>query len=530
MKKIINISDGTQKGKTTHILKETETCTEFVNINLVYEYNVVLEDVLQKAKQFNISCAKIDAKEIAKYRTALIKDEEDLGIPNMLVGILDHHRFAILESFMVWLHERKWPVRMIFDEWDVHQIGYILHRMEGILKDNCIQKMMTAEWAPDILELISATNLAAIISDIMYDDVQEIKGYEGYCGWDELQINTVPESDLTDFLNDGTLSLALRRHLYRAWISHENILFNMSHKIEDHNKIANSLSQTQWQGKSKVINHKSADSLVEIPQSNTCIIGGHSFGRSVSVPNLTTLLYYRPNLQVSASLLQAVGRVLGPREVNPVVITTEQNRRAIEQGIDLERKILAEDALRWTPDERHRWLQDQAKGYDENIKMFGVKSNGFKETNNPRYEVVTKEEIEGFHKADDYFEFDVTVEDWEAWEKGSEVNESWWDKYCKVAFAPLIAKQHPEPISNRTRDSIKQYLDNGYRRYVHSKNNFRKYPIMTGRIPEKPGKGFIIFHDQEQKFTANTWHHNHLGQPVRIVDKVVWRELKEAGQ
>ena len=57
MKKIINISDGTQKGKTTHILKETETCTEFVNINLVYEYNVVLEDVLQKAKQFNISCA-----------------------------------------------------------------------------------------------------------------------------------------------------------------------------------------------------------------------------------------------------------------------------------------------------------------------------------------------------------------------------------------------------------------------------------------------------------------------------------------
>ena len=30
MKKIINISDGTQKGKTTHILKETETCTEFV--------------------------------------------------------------------------------------------------------------------------------------------------------------------------------------------------------------------------------------------------------------------------------------------------------------------------------------------------------------------------------------------------------------------------------------------------------------------------------------------------------------------
>ena len=58
MKKIINISDGTQKGKTTHILKETETCTEFVNINLVYEYNVVLEDVLQKAKQFNIIILK----------------------------------------------------------------------------------------------------------------------------------------------------------------------------------------------------------------------------------------------------------------------------------------------------------------------------------------------------------------------------------------------------------------------------------------------------------------------------------------
>ena len=98
MKKIINISDGTQKGKTTAVLKETETCTEFVNINLVYEYNVVLEDVLQKAKQFKISCATIDAKEIAKYRIALIKDEKDLVIPDMLVGILDYHRFAILES------------------------------------------------------------------------------------------------------------------------------------------------------------------------------------------------------------------------------------------------------------------------------------------------------------------------------------------------------------------------------------------------------------------------------------------------
>lgn len=523
MKKIINVSDGTQKGKTTAVLKETETCTEFVNINLVYEYNVVLEDVLQKAKQFNISCATIDAKEIAKYRIALIKDEKDLVIPDMLVGILDYHRFAILESFMVWLHERKWPVRTILDEWDVYQIGYENRRLNR-LRDNCIQKMMTAEWAPDILELISATNFAGVLSDIMYDDVQEIAGYEGYCGWDELQINTVPESDLIDFLNDGTLSSTLRRHLNRAWISQENILINMSHKIEDHNKIADSLSQTQWQGNSKVINHKSADSLTEIPQSNTCIIGGHSFGRSVSVPNLTTMLYYRPNLQVSAPLLQAVGRVLGPREVNPVVITTEQNRRAIEQSIDLERKIITEEVLRWTPNERHSWVIDQAKGYDENLKMFGLKSNGFKETNNPRYEVVTKEEVIGLHKADDYFKFDVSMEDWEAWEVDGKVNESWWNKYCKDAFAPMIEKQHPEPISNRTRVSIKEYLDNGYRRYVHSKNNFRKYPIMTGRIPEEPGKGFIIFHDQEQEFTANTWHHNHLGQPVRLVNKVVWRE------
>ena len=512
-----------QMGKTTHTLRETETCIDFLNLNMVFEFNITVEDVLQKAKPYPYSTERLDRKIARNTRKGLIVDE-DYVLPTMFVGIWDVYRAEHVESLLLWAKHRGIPTRMILDEYDVFGVGHT-RREACSARDESVNMLMQRELI-DILEMNSATNISGVISDIKLTDVNRIKPYDGYCGWESLQIVTLDEHHFTDLLN-GHLTNEFKRKLGRSYQSQENVLMNLHDRTEEHETIATAVDFGAYSN-IKTINYSTNDSLDDIPESNTLIVGGQKFGRSVSIPNLTTCFYYRKSIPAIATLLQAVGRVLGPRPFDPVVVTTPTLARSIEQGFNLEQKIIDEEILLYPPTERVQWLNEQVQNLDC-VKLFTAKSNGYRESKRAEYRVT--EDVEGFHKFDHWFEIDMPLELWEAWEDKSRARETSQAmlKICESLYPHIKDIQgirdegEGKNAANRKYIAIRKYNDDGYGRYVDRKGSKRKLPILYGRQRGVPGKGFLILRDPDQEYHDKCWHHNEYGQKVRLVQKIIER-------
>lgn len=511
-------------GKTTHTLRETENCIDFLNLNMVFEFNITLEDVLQKAKPYPYSTESLDRKIARNTRKGLIIDQ-DYVLPTMFVGIWDVYRAEHVESLLLWAKHRGIPTRMILDEYDVFGVGHT-RREACSARDESVNMLMQRELI-DILEMNSATNISGVISDIKLTDVNRIKPYDGYCGWESLQIETLDEHHFTDLLN-GHLTNEFKRKLGRSYQSQENVLMNLHDRTEEHETIATAVDFGAYSN-IKTINYSTNDSLDDIPESNTLIVGGQKFGRSVSIPNLTTCFYYRKSIPAIATLLQAVGRVLGPRPFDPVVVTTPTLARSIEQGYRLEQKIIDEEILLYPPTERVQWLNEQVQNLDC-VKLFTAKSNGYRESKRAEYRVT--EDVEGFHKFDHYFETDIPMELWDTWEtkdthSTKRSNQLWSIFLEKLPFLDDVKGIRSERDgafeADRKRIGIKE-SNKGYGRYVHSKRNYRNYPIMYGTQLKNPGKAWLIWRDPDvEEYTDRCWHHNEYGQKVRLVQKIIER-------
>jgi len=525
MKTIVNVSDGPQKGKSTYTLAETETCLDMSNINLVFEYNMVVEDLLQKAKAFNFSCEKIDRNKLQAFRKDLLV-EKIPPIPTMMVGILDVYRAQYLEGYLIWMKENNLPVRIIVDEYDVFQVGFNTERIL-VARDEWLRAAMKNQWA-DIWDFNSATNVNGMVSDMVWDEVNVIPGYEGYCGWETLQFQTLDDRHFHALLN-GEITAEMGRKINRAWDSRENILINCSDKVESHNRFLEMIEGTDYRGNTKLINHTTSDTVADIPQENTCIIGGKSFGRSVSIPNLTTMAFYRKQTPSIATLLQAVGRVLGCRRSDPVLVTTPTLARAVEQGIEIEHEIIEKHLLLEHPDVRKRWLEERVRRCDDSVRIFTSKSNGYTESSFPEWQTVDKESTAGLHKADAWYSFDIPLDLWNRWEvkdDSREVNPAVWklalERYPFLEDVQGVRDER-EGVNAalRIRVAIKMYNDNAYQKYVISKSNYRKYPIMFGIQRNHPGKAFVIVWDQDVEYSANTYHHDDEGNRVKLVPKYI---------
>jgi len=78
-----------------------------------------------------------------------------------------------------------------------------------------------------------------------------------------------------------------------------------------------------------------------------------------------------------------------------------------------------------------------------------------------------------------------------------------------------------EPMQLLTRVAIKMYNENAYQKYVVSKSNYRKYPIMFGIQRRNPGKAFVIVWDQDVEYSEKTYHHDDEGNRVKLVPKYI---------
>jgi hypothetical protein len=517
---IANIAEP-QKGKTTYTLSETETCLEYSNINLVFEYNIVVQDVLEKAKQYDFTCAGITNSLLQQYRKEMLQGLVP-AIPDMMVGIMDTYRASYLEGYLVWAQETGLPVRTILDEYGTYEVGFTqFYKSKGkyIARDKWIELAIKNEWF-EILEVNDATNVNGIISDMIFDEVNIMPGYEGYCGWDSLQVQDLSEEDFQSML-EGDISPSIRRKLGRAWDAHENILINLSDDTDDHSKLVNALQSTEYADSAKDINYKSENTLSDIRGTNTCIVGGKSFGRSVTIPNLTTMCYYRKTMPAVANLLQAAGRVLGKRRFDPLLITTPSLRKALEQGVILEKAIADQEMHLEKPELRHRWLKEQIKDLGE-MKLFTSKSNGWTEKSQS-YEVTN--DIDGLLKADRYHPVYMGEELWNDWEN-KEKSRNLGKQFNAVCESHLPFLKDIEGVKDRNDNSARRWVaikhhQGHHKRYVHSKANYREYPYMIGRHPDKPGWGYCI--EKLQDHGDKTYHHNEKGETVRLVSKTIER-------
>jgi len=520
---ILNLSMP-QMGKTTYTLSETECCIDMLNINLVYQYNISVEDVMEKAKPYAFTCERITEKDMLKYRNALIRDE-DPQLPTMLVGIMDVYRAAYLEGLLLWCKERGIPRRMIVDEYDVFGIGFD-DRTDCVARDNWL-KMVMDQRLVNLIEFNSATNINGMVSNYTWTEINKIQPYDGYCGWDTVQFSTLDESHFTDMLN-GEITAQMKRKLARAYESNENMLINLHDNTVKHDAIAQAMVNGDIYDNIKTINYASGETLADVPKNNTLIVGGKKFSRSVSVPNLTTMAYYRKSPPAIANLLQATGRVLGNRRCDPTVITTPQLAKIIEHSFKLEQKIIDHDILYEPHDQRIKWLEEQVANMPTGTRLFTDKSNGYIESKSATFQVV--DDASGYFKFDHWHEIDMPQQLWDNWEiklKNKETGPQML-ALCEAAHPHIKDIKGVKDDSDGKNAAARRYiavrenLEGGYNRYVNSKNSKRKLPILFGAQRGKPGKGFLIVRDADiHEYTDKCYHHNEYGEKMRLVNKQI---------
>ena len=524
MKTIINIAQP-QCGKTTKTLSETELYPEMKHFNLVYNYNAVVEDVLKKAKPYNFTCEAITRKLASKWRKEVVMLKPPT-IADMSVGIMDHTRGEMIDPLLSWLKHRKIPVRIIIDEYDVFQVGFTDER-KIVQRDEVIEKYMAGGYA-SIIEFNSATNISGVISNYTFDDVQKVDPYPGYCGWDSLDIQSLDDKHFIDFLN-GEVSPELIRKLNQA-TSNNNILLNLSSKVAAHDSLNTAIKKVERYDTMK-INYESDDDIVEIPEKSTVCIGGQVFGRSVTVPNLAYLAFYRKSVPHVAALLQALGRVLGNRNVDPIVITTPKIKKVALDGIKLETAIQEEGILSCPPTERLNWLKSKVQTLSKEVRIFNSKSNGIVETKSPQY--VETDDVTGLYKFDHWYEIDMPKKLWEDWETKSENKRTSKEMYklCEQAYPHIkdiegVIDERDGPNAARRRYiAVRENLEGGYNRYVYRKGSGRKLPILFGRQRGKSGKGFLILRDKDiEKYSDKCWHHNEYGKKMKLIEKSIYKK------
>ena len=254
----------------------------------------------------------------------------------------------------------------------------------------------------------------------------------------------------------------------------------------------------------------------------------------MSVPNLTTVAYYRHSSPAIANLLQAVGRVLGNRRCDPTVITTPRLANITEWAFKLEQKILDHDILYEPHEDRIKWLEEQIENAPTGTKVFTEKSNGYIESRRAKYKVV--KEAEGYFKFDHWYEIDMPNQLWDNWEikpKNGETGPQML-ALCEAAYPHIKQikgfkdESEGKNAAARRYIAVRENLQGGYNRYVNSKNSKRKLPILFGAQRGKPGKGFLIVRDADiHEYTDKCYHHNEYGEKMRLVNKSIYRTPKK---
>ena len=367
-----------QSGKTTDALNRYLAFLEQVDCLPIFATHAslnVLQDLRSKMRdrgifQNNTILNPRDNRaEWNKFVSRLMKFntvDDNFGI----VGLKNEAFFKRLDSALVHYHQEK----VLFnDEYDTDQIRFIRNR-QPVKRDNQIRSY-EIENLITRMELLSATNLAAMISDNDYDEIRFIKPGKGY--------NCERNYEIVSDRAMEALRLGKRHDDIDAAIeaTEHNVMVNVSTLQDDHSAIADALDG-QWD--CMVVNSDENElyDFTRLDNNKTVVIGGNMFNRGQTFNRIQTLIFDRPTHQ--AAMLQSIGRLFGYRDYKTKIICTASMKDQIEEAFGLE-SLITEERLRMPHKARHEWLSQQTA--PKNLGVFSPKNNGWKTVNIPDYAV-----------------------------------------------------------------------------------------------------------------------------------------------
>lgn len=358
-----------QSGKTTAAIKNFQTYLQkedCLPIFATHASNNVLQDLMQKMEAEGILSnntilnPRDNRGDYNKFLSRLMKYntiDDNFGI----VGLKNESFFKRLDSALLHYHQEK----VLFnDEYDTDQIRFV-NKRQPVKRDNQIRSY-DIEGVIDTMELLSATNLAALISDAKFDKVEFIPHEAGYN--DELNFVTVSERAL-ECLRNGELHDDIHENIVNTT---HNVMINVSTLQDDHTTIANCLDDFRFN--SMVVNSDDDEvyDLSTLDTGKTMLIGGNMFNRGQTFNRIQTLIFDRPTHQ--AAMLQAVGRLFGYRNYKTKIVCSSEMRDQIEEAFNLEKRI-TKDILELPATERRKWLESQSA--PEKLSVFSSKDNGW---------------------------------------------------------------------------------------------------------------------------------------------------------
>lgn len=440
-----------------------------------------------------------------ELRINLIKFKElNNNSIGMYVGIMDYHRASYMEGFLEWCKHRKIPTRFVLDEYDVYQLFYESRRI--VIRDEWLD-MIIARDLIDILEVNSASNVSGVISHInKWEKVNKISPFINCLTWDDLidNISTLDESHFID-LRNGIITKKIERKLEDLWGYKNNIAINIHHEIDGHKKIAKSLEDLS--NDIRTINYKSKDSLKDLDDTGYALIGGNKFSRSISIPHLHAMLYYRQNLPNIEQLIQAPGRLLGKGSRDPKLITTPKIRDALLEAIDFNRKIQNSNILSEPRESRIQWMSEEVKSYKTVHIINSYKSNGFLEKTGP----IPKKVLNNKNNkivSESYFSFKGPIDLWNNWDKLS--------GYKTGPKLKLLAEQAINKKINDYKSIFRSYGEDSKFRI----NSDRQSKFRLGTVPNKPSLFYVI--EKLNNYSEDCIFIGEDGSMYEYINKIIW--------
>lgn len=354
-----------------------------------YKYKVILTDFLIKAQEE----AKKHTNKYIRYvipthpghgRNLKRIDEmltgpghlyRSNGIPyDTSVGLAGLSNQYYLRKLTNGLHMAKdTEIIAYMDEYDDSEIGFKVRRIEkkknGIKSEVAFHRQFnTNMYLFDTVKLISATNLAAAISDTpRYDEIKVIPPKEGYNN--SIIHFKIADTDLRA-LKNGQLSPRIEE--FHNMLKH-NLMVNISNLNPVHERIAKAFP---FPG-TYLVNQDTGDfDFNSINHGKNVVIGGRLFSRGASFPRLDGLILHKSSSCDMTNLLQAVGRLFGYKNYPLFVACTQKQWDVLEASFELEARVSDVGLLELGVYERHRAVSSLK--IDKNIIVLGDNNNGWK--------------------------------------------------------------------------------------------------------------------------------------------------------
>lgn len=384
MKTILTVGE-MQAGKTYFVVGEflkQVADPDKLPFNLTHARNFNLVDLKNK-------CYTHPTMDEFEYDTNIVTLQDKTRFKNFLdlltsqSEILDNTGFIGLNNAAT--HQKiasaliNWHgyTSMFIDEYDTNQINFNRYRVP-VKKDNSIRSYVMRDML-DELRIISATNMAAAISDYTFsrDEIVRIPRRPGYKGWGDYDVRIVDNAAI-EALRAGEVRGAVCDIIEFA---KGNVQINIDSSQEIHQRIVDGLKRVFQDQPIKfhVVNAESGFDLRTLDSGKHVIVGGLMFDRGVTFNRLSDLIIDKDAAK-QPTLLQAVGRAFGYRESTPQIHANAEHHDQITQSFRIE-QMLTDDVLALPVEERWKWLEQNVRTTDSiRGRVLPTKNRGWAES------------------------------------------------------------------------------------------------------------------------------------------------------